>query len=318
MPARSKSKRRLLRQKRGQNEKPKKVGYLKYFLIALVLVGFSFLVGRAVFKPIPYSMFSVAVANKDGTGTLYLADFYSNTVTEINLPKNLQVDMSRQRGDWKLGSVWQLIQTEDLGGEVYKDSMMKTLEVPLERWASEDAMRFSGSNFVGSLRYLIRAGQTDLTLSERVHLMMFSAGLRASERITIDVLDTGALHKTNLPDGEEGYLVRNNNISGLQKYFVDPDISGLLLRVGILDKSESGLGGFRKTFVGTIENMGTKVVSVQNGNNNLNLDGCEVKVPSVNVAAVKLAEVYNCDVVESSTENFDMIISVGEEFVRDH
>lgn len=223
MPARRKKRRR----RRSKTKKARNVWpILKYFLgffvlIVVLIVGWFFLSDSEWDKE---DRFVMAEQDEKGVVALVVYDPILLKITSYEIPLDVQMNVAAQKGEWPIGSVWELSQNEGMRGELLQTSIMKTYGLPVDGW--------TGST------------ESSLGLKDRIKLFLFLMNSRV-ERIMF-----------KMPEMASGITLRMVNSFSVRKMFEEG------ARVDIINKSGSNVLVHELTKV--IGVMGSKVVSVSN------------------------------------------------------
>src|SRR3989344_7053603 len=141
--------------------------------VIILLIVLTWLGVKKMFPPFTFKTFSVATINADLSASIVLFDFENDLIKTFLIPQKTEISVARQRGLWKMESVWKLIQSEKLKPETYSDSLMRTFGLPIEHWAKEDVMQLSDSDLVKSTLSLFRFRSSNVSFKDRVRLFWF-------------------------------------------------------------------------------------------------------------------------------------------------
>ena len=86
---------------------------------------------------------SMAIISPEGAVVVSVLDPQNGEITNISIPKNTQVEASRQLGTWKIKSIWALGENEKIGGALLKDTVVKNFKFPVSVWADGEALGFA-------------------------------------------------------------------------------------------------------------------------------------------------------------------------------
>lgn len=277
--------------------------------IFILLFPVLLLLGYLIFVPGNFdlsSRLSLAISGLNGEVSVLVFDTHSNTITKTLLPKNLYLETSHGLGNWQLGSLWRLGLDENLGGELLGDSITKSILLPIDAWASQEALGFFEGP-VDIVKATLLRYKTNLSFKDRVRLGIYALGVRGNEKEVIDILDTGYLKKEILPGGEEGYVKGAKLPLNLATAFSIKEIGDKSLPVFIIDKTEN------KSLVNNlgeiIEVLGTKVVSVQKNDS----ENSDCVVNGGGDSGQKIAQIFRCD-YKSEVMDTRIEITIGKIF----
>lgn len=290
-----------------------KKGRVKLFAYAMVFALITFpllylLTARELFRG--GSKLSVAIQDKDGDVIISTFDPVNEEITNITIPRNTQVDVARGLGVWKLGSVWELGENEGLSGRLLAETITYHLKFPVGAWAAWPALGFTHRSPLDALRAVFAPYKTNLKIGDRVAISLFAAQVPNTKRVDINLAETSYLKKTELIDGEEGYVPLETFAPALSAIFADPEISGKTFVVVIKDATAQGSEAYE---IGKLlEVLGAKVASIVKEERQ-DID-CEV-LGKEEKQAKKVARLLNCRVnPEALSGSFDLEIKLGEKF----
>ena len=252
---------------------------------------------------------SMVIGAPDGGVVVSVLDPQNGEITNIAIPKNTQVESSRELGTWKLRSIWALGVNEKIGGRLLKDTVLKNFKFPVSVWADTRAYGFATGDTLGTLKAMFFPYDTNLKMGDRLRIGIFSLGLGNSKRTDLDLGKSGYLKKTRLTDGEEGYVLSGRIPKDLLIVFSDPEISRLGLKINI--KDASGDPSVAQEVAEVIEVIGAKVAAVTK----------EPKAPSdcriwgSGFFAKDVARLLACKLEKEPPEGmFDVELEIGEGF----
>ena len=272
-------------------------------------VGFIALVGVAVYMAMPSNWdralpIAIAIHSEGDSEYVTVLDPENDTMTTLVIPDNTQITATNQLGTWTLGSLWKLGEQEGIGGRLMAGSITKTFGVPITAWASEDILTFRG---------IVDAGDTNLSLKDRVKVWLFTTQVNPAARKEIRLADTTVLREQKLQSGEIGYVVRDRSNSLVTSIFSVSKVSAEAARVEVLDNS----GGYAAidTVSKITDVLGAKVASVKAVD--ASVKDCLVTGSDTSVTANVLANILGCERSYGDTESvFNVTITLGEEFAK--
>lgn len=283
----------------------------KFFLT--LLSGLLLFILYLIFSPGKYwdGKGRLAVAffdRQEGDVTLVVFDPQTNSRTTIEVPGNLEVDVSRNLGTWRLESVWQLGVNEKVGGVLLSETLTKSLTLPIESFATGSLIGFTSDLLPDRLSAVMGGGKTNLNLKDRLGIFFFLLGLGNSDSLNFTMEGLGAIAPARLVDGGSGYKLRGSIPAKLSGIFADALISKEGLKISL--SYPQGKEFQAKKVSAIVEALGAKVIALKKTDSSLD---CTVSGGKT-LTKKKLAELFSCK-AESKTPNpYDLEIEMGEEF----
>lgn len=249
------------------------------------------------------------VVNKKDSVLISTFDKEEGSITNLLIPGETQVNVSRQLGTWKAASVWKLGENEKLSGVLLTETVIKNFKIPVAAWADSP---FSGIS-EGKLTSIFRAifgYKTNLGGGDRIRLGLFALGVPPTKTINIDLSSQNFLRKTRLVGGEEGYIISSNLPESLNSIFSDARINSLKPRILIEDYQSRGEAV--SILAQTLGVFGGKVTSIaKKGSKEF---FCEVSGED-KYTVNTVAQVFGCTKQVAVQEtNFDLTVKIGEDF----
>jgi hypothetical protein len=255
---------------------------------------------------------SLVIAKDNGEIVVSVFDPMAFKVTNFIIPKNTEVQVARQLGTWKIGSVRKLGENEGLGGKLLRETVVRFFKLPVLAWADSPAQGFASGEFLPLLRAALLPYKTSLGTGDKLKLGLFSFRVKNLKRQNISFSESSFLRKTKLTDGKEGYVLVGRLPNWVKAYFAHPSFSRKEIRVAIVDGTEEP--GLAEIVGEVIEVMGAKVVSVEK--RVLRSFDCQVLGKDAELTK-EIARVFTCQIVkESPAGNFDLEIRLGQIFVK--
>ncbi|MBI4157390.1 hypothetical protein HY502_00905 [Candidatus Woesebacteria bacterium] len=292
--------------KKGRDEK----GFLWSKIVSVILFFlFTFVYILATSNFFGKGGILTVVVNRRDSLLISTFDKESGLITNLVVPGETQLNVSRQLGTWKAGSLWKLGENEKLSGVLLTETIIKNFKIPVVAWADEPFSKISEGE-VMSMPKAIFGYKTNLGVGDRIRLAFFSLGVPPIKRVSINLSEGSSLKKTKLIGGEEGYLVSDNLPESLNSIFSDTKINSLKPRILIEDYQVKS--GSVDILVLTLEVMGGKVTSI--AKKEAKEFYCEVS--GVHKYTVKkVAQVFGCAKgAEAQISNFDLTLKVGSDF----
>lgn len=308
MPSKRKRKRALKRGYTSRNGGKSRRGY---YIIAALVVVLAVVLLYLFNRPSLWDKEGKLSLVVGGSGdvNVYVFNPTSEEIVKIIIPQNTQVDVSRELGTWKMGSLWQLGVNENLDGVVLAETLIKNFQLPINAWASEQANYYYEGELSGIAKAII-ARKTNLSVIDRIRLALFSVGVKNFKKETVSLETSSVLEKTNLEDGSEGFLVVRELPQKVKALFSDERISNESLRVVIYDHT-GNRSGFKQVG-GVMETLGAKVASViRKDEQDFN---CVVLANDARVLKL-VSGVFACNIEDGQVNgSFDIEIKIGRVF----
>lgn len=259
--------------------------------------------------------FTVVVASKNPT--VYSYNPQSQKLLIIPVPQNTQLETAGGYGKWFAGSLWNLGNQEGKKGELLKDSIQKSLGIPVDAWINEGGEALfeeGGSNFVSAVVKAISGYKSNLTFFDRLGLLMSNTSI--SNRRKIDLETNGVIKNVTLQDGEKGFEVVPDKAKVVFEVLRDDSIFSEGKRVVIVNSTKRlGLASEVARLVST---LGTRVVAIES--NQTSVRGCTVQTEQKNIesySAKSVAKVLGCSMEEKNLSGIaDIEIILGEDFAK--
>lgn len=254
----------------------------------------------------------LSVAIRRSSGEILISTFDPNVseITNVIIPADTQIQLSRQLGIIKAKNIWQLGINEKLGGKLLTESLTNHLKLPVFVFADSNAEGLATNNVLSLIKAVITPYKTNLKIGDRIRLALFSIGIQNSKRVNIELDQTSYLKKSELIGGEEGFIVTGVYPRGLLVIFSDSQISNEGTTVIINDSTK--VAGIAQNLGEVIEVLGAKVASIEK----LKEEDIYCSVSSKNTdVGRKLASYFSCDISEKSPPgSFDVEFNIGKDF----
>ena len=306
-PARRKT---LERIKRGGAKKSR--FSLKKLLIALLLiVGFFILLKARTRVWNGRDKVSIAVFDKDRV-VVSTFDPETDEITNVFIPGETQVDSSRELGTFRIKYIWRLGENEKIGGVLLSETVTKNFKFPVGSWSEGSALAYSSGEAAQILGAIFKPFSTNLGIGDKLALAAFSLRVKNTNRVDIDLAETGYLKAAKLIDGEAGYLVSGRPPQQVASIFADSKIASGSVRIAIIN--ETGESSDPEAVAQILEVVGGKVSSLVKGE--IQDYDCMVLGDDKD-AAYKIAKVLGCDFQANAPEgNFDLEVRLGKRFAE--
>lgn len=247
----------------------------------------------------------------------------NQSLTTFEIPKNTQLDASGGYGTWLVGSLWDLGSQEKVGGEILKNSVQKSLGIPVDGWMdSRGGILFDSGKFgfLGALGqvFQMRGIKTNLTIFDKFNLLLSVGRVGRFSRTDISLLKKNVIERRKLSDGVEGYLVIPERTTTALDVLRDDRIFSEMKTIKISNATQkSGLGGEVSRVVSV---MGLRVIDTgsigEEHDGTCILIGEEEDMKSL--AAQRVAQIYGCQkVFRKPAGAADLEFVIGEGFLTE-
>jgi hypothetical protein len=303
------------RRKKRAERKARRNGKNSYkkllFILLVPLLIFLFITFQTRFWK-SSSKTSLVISKESGEVVISVFDPRLEKITNITVPKNTEVDVARQLGRWKLGSVRELGENEDLEGKLLAETIVKHFKLPVVAWADAPALGFADGDVLGIVKASLLPYKTNLGIGDKLKLGIFSIGIKNLKRENIDFSEGNILKKVTLIGGEEGHVLAGRLPNYIVALFSNPNISSEGATVVIFDAT--GKANVAEEVGEVIEVMGVKLANIKK-EEAADFD-CEVKGKNKELLE-EIAQVFSCKKLKVTPEgNFDLEIKIGRDFAR--
>lgn len=233
-------------------------------------------------------------------------------ITSIVIPADTQVEVARQLGSWRIGSVWKLGENERLKGKLLAETLVKQFKLPVVAWADKPARIYFTGKFFPILKLTFLPFETNLRLGDRIRMGIFSIRVKNMKKEVIDLSKTTSIKEGILADGERGYRVVGKTPAFLKALFSDPLIAEKNAKALIINKT--GSINLPHEVGEVVEVMGAKIASIRNEEEE-GFD-CVVLAKDKQIAR-KISQPFSCKTEGEQPEGaFDIEIRLGKDFAR--
>jgi hypothetical protein len=303
MPA--KRDKRLLRSKKVKTKF--KFIFLLTFLITLIVVLFF------VLRTKEWSgeeKMTLVVNNDDLSVSIIVFDPVLGEIYQLIIPGDTEIEVAGGHGIWKIKSIWKLGEQEGLSGELLARSITMGLKLPVYAWADSDAIGLTEPGFPSSFKAIFSSYKSSLTFGDKLHMFIFSARVKNTKRVKLNLADTTFLERGTLSGGEDGYRVAETPPQIISTIFSEPALSNKVVRVSIKDATNKP--GLAVNVGKVLEILGAKVTSVETTSD---YDGvCLLKASDRKIMTIML-NVFDCDKTSDKPGgSFDLEITLGKNF----
>lgn len=233
-------------------------------------------------------------------------------ITNIHIPLNIEVDVSRDLGIWKVESLWQLSENENLKGKLVAETLVKHFQFPVFVWAETPARNLASKNLLLFATSVFGNYDTNLSFGDRIAISFFSFKLNNLNKTDIFLVDTNFIKKTEFSDGGDGYELSGFSSNSIRSVFSDSMFENF--GSAILIKDQTGTYYMAEDVGKNLEVLGAKVAYVEKDEKNP-ID-CLVRGDDEEIVK-RIALVFSCQIDEKKMGgNFDAEFVMGSEFAR--
>ena len=285
----------------------------RYWLILLLSVFLFFL--YVIFSKSFWNgedKLNIVVNSKDGYVSVISVDPEFAGMTLLDIPDSVEVALTRNLGEMRLASVWQLGLNEGYKGALLAEVITKNFQIPVSLWGDNELLGFWTGEPVAILKAVFTNYKTNLTLSDKLKLAVFSLKVKNFKKVKINLADTGFLKAKKLVDGEGGYVVFGLMPKNILAIFSDSRLTKNPLKVEIIDASS--FDGVARDMGKIIEVMGAKVALIRKVPKE-NMD-CEIFGKTTKFIEA-VGPVFSCQTKKDLNDGgFDLVIKIGEKFAE--
>lgn len=312
----------------AKRQAPKKrniISLVKNLFLASVLI-IAVVVGVNLFQSwkskmwISGTRFTIVVAEHNPV--IYSYNPTNEELTVIEIPQNVQLEATRGYGTWLAGSLWELGKQENLKGDLLAASLSKSFGIPIDGWIGPNGSLLFKSQplgLVSALHKSIFPGgmETNLTIFDRISLLMKVSNLSIANRQEINIVDRGVLKRTVFADGLEGYLISPDQAKVMFTFLKDDLISKEGLNAVVINAA--GKNGLASEVVNISSLLGLRVIGTET-RQSLSEEDCLIKASSSlreTFSVRKLSKILGCEVSGQNLESHaDIEIVLGEKFSK--
>lgn len=306
---RSARRQKILSEKRREKSGLRVLLRIIYPILAVAFIWVFFVVNTKYWNG--QDKFGYVYKNVNGDVSVRVLDPKTNESVTLVVPGDTQVDVARNYGTMRIKNVWQLGINEKINGILLAQTVTKNFLTPIFLWSDQDISVLDSLDIINIPKFILAPKNTNIPIGDRLSIALFLVRVKSVDTTTIDLGKSQFLKKTNLSDGQAGYIL-NGTVSGrLTANFSDSDFSDGNVRVEITDATGNPESA---NIVGQIvEVMGGKVVSIDRTGEDTNSD-CAVL--GVNPKVVKkTANLFNCKIIKDKSV-FDLEIRLGAGFAK--
>lgn len=310
--------------KNPKSKKRKGINLIFLIVFVLILAGIGYVSWRLYFSWVNRHWITGArmtvIVGKENP-KIYSYNPQTKKITTIEIPANTEIEAANGYGTWLAGGLWGLGQQEKLEGGLLKNSIQKSLGIPVDAWIEEKGEKLFEKNALGFFEAAIGAMntgkiQTNLTFFDRLGLLTKSVGTGSTDRKEINLVQSGVLKKTKLSDSTEGYIIIPEKAKVVFSEMSDDLIYTEAQKVVIVNTtSKSGLA---TTVAQTASILGTRVINTKNVNDDV--DDCLIRTKSESrdtLTVKRFVQIFGCDVENIQTKSTeDIEIVLGRKFAE--
>lgn len=253
---------------------------------------------------------SIAIQGKEGEIIVSTFDPEAGEITNITIPANTQLTVSRQLGSWKSKSLWKLGENEKMGGVLMQESIVRNFHFPVSAWANDKHLALAEGKIFPMLGSLFSFGGSNMGFGDKINLIIYSLGVSGGKRIDMNLENTSYLRKEKLVDGEMGYVPTSKIPNNLLVVFGSQEYGRMGYKAVI--KDNTGKLYVAQEVGSTLEVLGIKAASVDKGEK-MDFD-CLVRGENKTMVN-EVSLIYSCGKKYEKPEgNFDLVLELGEKF----
>jgi len=239
-------------------------------------------------------------------------DPLNREITNIKIPGNTEVIVSRQLGMLKIKNVWKLGDKQGIdGGKLLAETTTRYLRIPVSKWADQEALALVSGNRYAIIRTFVIPYKTNLSILDKLRLSLFSLNISNSKINSFDLTSFGYIEESLLRDGSNGFVLTERFPNQLLAILADTDITKNQVRVNI--KNATGDNQIVEKLSGVIAVLGGKVSLVSNES----LADTDCVVSGFDAYVIKLIELFDCKKASAEIGGlFDVEMQIGSQFVK--
>jgi hypothetical protein len=252
------------------------------------------------------------VVNLNSEVEIIVFDPVNESIYSVIIPNETQVEVARQLGGWKIGSVWELGQNEGVEGLLLAETVSRYFKFPTTVWADRHADDFIKGDYGNLVKAILSSYPTNLGFGDKLKIALFSVGTNNTNKQEIHLAHTTYLKEGNLKDGSVGYKLFGKIPEKLALIFGNSKISEKNYKVSVINRSSSRF--IAQDLGEVIEVLGAKVVLVKEE---------DTKEMDCNVIGMDpyfsktIHNLFGCEEIKSKPEgNIDVEVIVGENFIE--
>lgn len=304
MPARRKSKKKVISSLRVKILKPL-VGVLVLLLTLTIIYFFSSKSewdGKGRIGFIVKSSESIIVTSLDPE---------KEEMISIKIPLETEVEVARNLGQWRIGSVWELGVNEGIGGLLLAETVTRYFHLPVYLYLESDDVNFLKGGLISAVKLMFCKNNSNLSKRDLFNIIKFSSSVKNPDKKTVDLSDSNYLIKVNLKGGGEGYKKVRDFDQSIIARFSNGDILERLFVVKIINNTGNKL---LSTELGeVIEASGAKVAQVVN---NEEREGyCLITSRNQEVGEY-YSKLFSCEFNKVSDDSFDLVFIINKSFIE--
>lgn len=300
--------RKLLRQQK--NKRRLYNNSIKRPIVILVLLFIAVAAIRPFLRFDNLLRMAIAVDGREQVKVI-IADFRLGEINTVYIPGNTEVEVSRALGRFKLANVWPLGENEKIGGRLLAETLVKNFHIPVSAWLPESLEGVDSGELKPVLKLATIGRSTNLTVTERIRLILFFLRAKSLEKTDYDLTQTTALKGVKLKDGSVGYLVSGPVPQKISVLFADEYLVSHNAKVFIRNQSSDSR---LSTKLGEIvETLGGKVVSADN--QQPSDEDCTVYANNKKLASIFI-EIFGCSFNSEASKEGEIKLQVGERFMK--
>lgn len=214
------------------------------------------------------SKFTTNIVMKDSSVSFFSYNPQEKKISVINLPDNLEVDVTAGMGRWQLSSVFDLGESEKKGGGVIflKKTLATLLGVPVDGVLIFDSQGNNLEKFRKEINVLalLKNIKSDLSLLDILKLKLALSSVRFDKVEITNLEKLNILDEASLADGTKVYISDPVKLDSVVSEFSDGLISKEHKSVAVFNATNTPL--LAQSAGRLITNLGANVIVLANSN----------------------------------------------------
>jgi len=279
--------------------------YTGIFVLIFIIVLIMFF----VFKKNNYNLVKrILVINKSGSSVqIAIIDNIDKDLTLIEIPKNTQVEAAKGLGIWKIGSIWELGENENISGDLLVATVIKSFLIPVDNWVSNDSFLIKEKNVPGLIGLIFKRNDSNINLLERIRIVRFLLSIKNKDIMKYNLQDTSVIRESNLKDDTPGFIITGSKPQNIYSLFADRVFLEKSFRVII--RQPYGGSNLTKELVEILETIGSKPTIM--GSDGKSEEGCII-YGNDRYAVNRVSSLFKLCRYVNKKSSADVEISFGE------
>lgn len=238
--------------------------------------------------------------NTSGFYKITILDPKNNEITNLNIPGDTEMNLSRNLGTLRLKNVWNFGKNEGQAGDIYVKTLSKSFSVPI--------YLYSDANLNDFTKFVLGRGLSNIGFIDRLKIYFFIKSVKDVLTNDIDLAKSQFVKNEKLTDGEMGYKIYDNLFIRLLIYFDSSFFSDNNIKIYI--KDSTGKYSVAQNVGKVLENWGGKIVVIDR----LEQKDFDCFVSGNNKKAMEMvSKIYSCKIEKGEDDN-DIYLRLGKKF----